>query len=156
MEWHCTYRLVKVSCKSNVTFITDIEVCIHIPADYGFNAVDKSNVLNHGILARYGHANVFIFKRAKCYLPSIYRPVSLTSICCEIQENILVSNIMSHSILYHWQYGFRAKHSTHVHNLPLSKIDVIILDFSKAFDRVSNKHLAPKLNYYETRGYQTG
>ena len=124
MEWHYTYRLVKVSCKSNVTFITDIEVCIHIPADYGFNAVDKSNVLNHGILARYGHANVFIFKRAKCYLPSIYRPVSLTSICCEIQENILVSNIMSHSILYHRQYRLqgqtlntRAKLTTFVHEL---------------------------------------
>ena len=104
-----------------------------------------------------------IFKKGERYLPSNYRPISLTCICCKVQEHIIVSNIMAHldkhSILYRWQYGFRAKHSTDtqlttfVHELSQNldqrkQTDVIILDFSKAFDKVSHKHLALKLQYY--------
>ena len=57
-----------------------------------------------------------IFKKGERYKPSNYRPISLTCICCKIQEHILTSNIMSHLenqyILYKWQHGFRARHST--------------------------------------------
>ena len=104
-----------------------------------------------------------IFKKGECYLPSNYRPISLTCICCKIQGHIIVSNIMAHldkySILYRWQYGFRAKHSTDTQlttfvnelsqNLDQRKqTDVMIIDFSKAFDKVSHKHLELKLQYY--------
>ena len=37
-----------------------------------------------------------IFKKGEHYVPSNYRPVSLTSITCKIMEHILVRNIMSH------------------------------------------------------------
>ena len=104
-----------------------------------------------------------IFKKGERYLPSNYIPISLTCICYKIQEHKIVSNIMAHldkhSILYRWQYGFRATHSTDtqlttfVHELSQNldqrkQTDVIILDFSKAIDKVSHKHLALKLKYY--------
>ena len=70
-----------------------------------------------------------------------------------------MAHLDTHSILYCWQYGFRAKHSTDtqlttfVHKLSQNldqrkQTDVIILNFSKAFDKVSHKHLALKLKYY--------
>ena len=104
-----------------------------------------------------------IFKKGERYLPANYRPISLTCICCKIQEHILVSNVMTHlnrqSILYEWQYGFRPKHSTDTQlitfthelaqNLDKRKqTDIIILDFSKAFDKVSHRHLIHKLQFY--------
>ena len=37
-----------------------------------------------------------IFKKGDRFKASNYRPVSLTSLCCKLQEHILVSNIMNH------------------------------------------------------------
>ena len=70
-----------------------------------------------------------------------------------------MAHLDKYSILYRWQHGFRAKHSTDtklttfVHELSENldqrkQTDVIILDFSKAFDKVSHKHLTLKLQYY--------
>ena len=70
-----------------------------------------------------------------------------------------MAHLDKHSILYRWQYVFRAKHSTDtqlttfIHELSQNldqrkQTDVIILDFSKAFDKVSHKNLALKLQYY--------
>ena len=65
-----------------------------------------------------------IFKKGVRYLPSNYRPISLTCICCKIQEHIIVSNIMAHldkhSILYRWQYTASEPNTQQTHNLPLS------------------------------------
>ena len=70
-----------------------------------------------------------------------------------------MAHLDKQSILYRWRYDFRAKHSTDtqlttfVHELSQNldqgkQTDVIILDFSKAIDKVSHKHLALKLQYY--------
>ena len=64
----------------------------------------------------WGSANVTaIFKKGEKYRPSTYRPVSLSCICCKIQEHILTSNTVKHldehHILTDCQRGFRARRS---------------------------------------------
>ena len=81
-------------------------------------------------------------------------------------EHVIASNLMKHleseKILYEWQHGFRSKRSTETQLLTLvhelsdnldrkKQVDIAVLDFSKAFDKVSHKHLAIKLAYYGIR-----
>ena len=82
-------------------------------------------------------------------------------------EHVIASNLMKHleseKKLYEWQHGFRSKRSTETQLLTLvhelsdkldrkKQVDIAVLDFSKAFDKVSHKHLAIKLAYYGIRG----
>ena len=104
-----------------------------------------------------------IFKKGDRCDASNYRPVSLTSLCCKLLEHIITSNIMKHldkyKVLSDCQHGFRAKRSCETQLLTLSheltsaidrrkQIDLIILDFSKAFDKVPHQRLLHKLNHY--------
>ena len=56
-----------------------------------------------------------IFKKGEKYKASNHRPVSLTYICCEIQEHIITSNVPKHrdkyQILTDCQHEFRARRS---------------------------------------------
>ena len=96
-----------------------------------------------------------------------YRPISLTCLCCKIMEHIVCSNLMSHldenGILTDFQHGFRRKRSCDSQLLvavdDLAKaldrgqqVDAILLDFSKAFDKVSHFLLRCKLEHYGIRG----
>jgi hypothetical protein len=107
-----------------------------------------------------------VFKKGNRATPSNYRPVSLTSIPCKLLEHILVSHIMDHLDLHNTlideQHGFRHGRSCEsqliitTHDLAQSldnhtQVDMAILDFSKAFDRVPHKRLATKLEYYGVR-----
>ena len=80
---------------------------------------------------------------------------------------IVVSNIMSHvdkyNILYPFQHGFRKFRSSETQliefidnvtrNLDDGKqTDVLIMDFSKVFDKVSHSLLINKLKHYGIRG----
>ena len=69
----------------------------------------------------------------------------------------------SHSILFDKQYGFRKKRSCESQLIltiqdiaaglnSKSQIDAILLDFSKAFDKVPHERLAAKLHHYGVRG----
>ena len=53
-----------------------------------------------------------IFKKGDRFNASNYRPVSLTSLCCKLQEHIIVSStlkhLVHHKILTDCQHGFRA------------------------------------------------
>ena len=106
---------------------------------------------------------LFLRKGRSQSLHGNYRPISLTCIACKIVEHILVSNILKHSsrnnILYRLQYGFREKWSCEtqllefVHDLVCNmqnggQTDVLIMDFSKAFDKVGHQRLIKKLDYY--------
>ena len=104
-----------------------------------------------------------VSKKGDRFKASNYRPVSLTSLCCKIQEHIITSNIMRHlevySILTDCQNCFRARRIcetqllTRVHELADKgkQVDLVILDFSKAFDRVPHQCLLPKINHYGIR-----
>ena len=104
-----------------------------------------------------------IFKKGNRTDASNYRPVSLTAITSKVLEHIIHSHIMyhfdSHSILSDKQHGFRSKHSCEsqlimtVNDLALSldnrsQTDMIIMDFSKAFDSVPHNRLLLKLNHF--------
>ena len=95
--------------------------------------------------------------------PSNYRPVSLTSQSCKILESIVRKHVLEHlvsnNILSDKQHGFREGRSCLTNLLEIMEdwteiidkhddIDVAYLDFRKAFDLVSHKHLIYKLSKY--------
>ena len=108
-----------------------------------------------------------LFKKGDRAAPSNYRPVSLTYICSKILEHIIYSHIFTHltryNILCDQQHGFRHSRSCEtqliltINDLAESlnrneQTDVIFLDFSKAFDKVSHLYLFHKLHHYGIRG----
>ena len=108
-----------------------------------------------------------IFKEGQRYDPANYRPVSLTCLCCKILEHVIVSNVLKHldyhKILTDCQHGFRVRRSCETQLLTLShdmassldkgiQTDMLVLDFSKAFDRVPHQRLLRKLQHFEVRG----
>ena len=108
-----------------------------------------------------------LFKKGNKSKPENYRPVSLTSITCKLLEHIIYSNIMDHleehKILNPIQHGFRQKRSCESQLITAindfsnclnakGQIDSILLDFSKAFDKVDHKGLLQKLKKYGISG----
>ena len=92
--------------------------------------------------------------------PSNYRPISLTCIVSTRMENILASNIMNHldanTLLNPFQRDFCSKHGCETQLIGLSRncldsieegkqTDLIVMDFSKAFDKVDQNLLIYKL-----------
>ena len=87
--------------------------------------------------------------------------------CCKLLEHIVTSEISSHlnkyNIITDAQHGFRKKRSCEsqliltVDDLAATvdkagQTDTILLDFSKAFDKVPHKRLLLKLDHYGIRG----
>ena len=108
-----------------------------------------------------------IFKKGNRSLPSNYRPIALTSICCKLLEHIISSHIMSHldryNILNDSQHGFRKRRGCDTQLLLTTsdlaysmdkkkQVDAVLLDFSKAFDRVPHTRLLYKLRHYGITG----
>ena len=107
-----------------------------------------------------------VFKKGDKHLASNYRPISLTSITCKLMEHVIHSQVMDHldehSILCDNQHGFRSKRSCETQLVITieeiarklangEQVDIILLDFSKAFDKVPHRRLLHKLRYYGIR-----
>jgi len=102
-------------------------------------------------------------KRSKSK-PSNYTLISLTWIASKLMEHIIVSNMMdyfdTHNILCPQQHGFRSKHSCETQLIGFTQeiadsldqgqqTDVIVMHFSKAFDKVDHHKLVHKLQHME-------
>ena len=132
----------------------------------------QASLNQHRVPAHWKQALVTpIFKKGDKSKAVNYRPVSLTSICCKLQEHIVHHSIMNHldslHILNDAQHGFRKRRSCETQLVltlqDLAKglddreqIDAVLLDFSKAFDKVSHHLLHHKLHYYGIRGQTLG
>ena len=99
--------------------------------------------------------------------PENYRPISLTCLVCKLMEHIVFGHLNKHlstnGILSLLQHGFRAGMSGET-QLVLTchdwanilnqqgQVDALLLDFSKAFDKVSHTKLLHKLDQYGVNG----
>lgn len=108
-----------------------------------------------------------LYKKGNRSEPANYRPVSLTSIPCKILERIIYHSVMSHleeiGYLNDKQHGFRRGHSCET-QLALTvndlakilenkgQVDIIIMDFCKAFDMVPHERLLLKLHHAGIQG----
>lgn len=108
-----------------------------------------------------------IHKKGDKQDPNNFRPISLTSILCKILERLMYDRMLSffleHNIIPDTQHGFIRGRSiitcllnclnkwTHSldNRLP---VDVVYLDFAKAFDRVPINRLLYKLEHFGIRG----
>ena len=87
--------------------------------------------------------------------------LSDSDIASKLLEHILVSNIMRHfddkNLLSQYQHGFRSEHSCESQLISFTQevydnlesgnqTDIIVMDFSKAFDKVDHNKLIYKLS----------
>ena len=108
-----------------------------------------------------------IFKKGKKSLTSNYRPNSLTSIPCKILESIIKDEIVKHlhsnNLISSSQHGFMKNRSCATNLIEFfdevtasvdqkDPIDVIYLDFSKAFDKVPKNRLIKKISAHGIQG----
>lgn len=101
-----------------------------------------------------------IFKKGDKKLAGNYRPISLTSVVGKLLESIIRDKIVEHleqcNLIRDSQHGFRAKRSCLTNlvefyhklfsiNDRTKSLDIIYLDFQKAFDKVPHKKLMNKV-----------
>ena len=104
-----------------------------------------------------------IFKKGSPSNPANYRPISLTCISCKLLEvglkEAILTHLLTHGLINKHQHGFLSNKSTTTQLLEFSRdwniavssrlpIDVIYLDYAKAFDSVVHTKLLAKLSCY--------
>ncbi len=146
-------------------FFKKLSVSLAEPLSYIFNYSFIQGKIPH----QWSTATVSpIFKnKGSTSLASNYRPISLTCVACKVMESIIRDNLVfflneNHLISAH-QHGFVSGKSTVTQLIEClnswykslderKAVDVIYLDFSKAFDTVSHQKLLQKLPSYGITG----
>ena len=100
-------------------------------------------------------------------MASNYRPISLTSVLCKLLESIIRDTLTAHidrfKLLKQSQHGFLKGKSCTTNLLEFTEkvmncldestpVDIIYLDFAKAFDKVSRKKLMKKVKNFGIKG----
>ena len=118
--------------------------------------------LEEGIVpSEWKEANITpLFKKGSRNKPENYRPVSLTSVICKLLETLIrdhmVEFLVKHNLINTSQHGFLKARSCLTNLLCFfeeinkwvddgSPVDVVYLDFQKAFDKVPHQRLILKL-----------
>ena len=118
--------------------------------------------LEEGIVpSEWKEANITpLFKKGSRKKPENYRPVSLTSVVCKLLETLIrdhmVEFLVKHKLINTYQHGFLKARSCLTNLLCFleeitkwvddgSPVDVVYLDFQKAFDKVPHQRLLLKL-----------
>ena len=102
-----------------------------------------------------------IFKKGQNSEPGNYRPISLTSVVGKLIESIITDHVVqyleSNNLISKNQHGFRSKRSCLTNLIDFytdlflahdttKSLDIIYLDFKKAFDKVPHHKLLEKLS----------
>jgi Reverse transcriptase (RNA-dependent DNA polymerase) len=118
--------------------------------------------INHGkVPTEWKQANVVpIYKKGSKSDPNNYRPISLTCVCCRVMESVLKDDIVAHlsrnKVISNSQQGFRAGRFCTSNLMEFfevvtkeadqgKSVDVVYLDFAKAFDKVPHHRLLAKI-----------
>ena len=112
-----------------------------------------------------------IFKKGKKGDPGNYRPVSLTSVPCRVMESCMRDDVVDHlvrnALIKDSQHGFMRNKSCTTNLLEFLEtvtaandnghaVDVVYLDFSKAFDKVPHPRLVEKFKAHGIAGKVLG
>ena len=108
-----------------------------------------------------------VFKKGSKGDPGIYRPISLTCILCKVMESIIrdamIDFLLKNNLICKYQHGFLPGRSTLTNLLEYLEtltrlideghaVDVLYLDFRKAFDVVPKERLLAKMSSIGVRG----
>ena len=111
-----------------------------------------------------------LFKKGSRNKPENYRPVSLTSVVCKLLETLITDHVVEflvkHKLINTSQHGFLKARSCLTNLLCFleeitkwvddgSPVDVVYLDFQKAFDEVPHQRLLLKLKAHRVGNYVT-
>ena len=121
------------------------------------------------VVSEWKLANVTpLFKKGDQSNPGNYRPMSLTSVVCKLMESILRDKIVEFleksNIIRDSQHSFRNKRSCLINLLDFlhdryemceegRAVDIVYLDFQKAFGKVPHRKLLNKVESHGISGY---
>ena len=121
------------------------------------------------VVSKWKLANVTpLFKKGDKSNPGNYQPISLTSVVCKLMESILRDKIVEflekNNIIRDSQHSFRNRRSCLTNLLDFlhdiyemyeegRAVDIIYLDFQKAFDKVPHRKLLNKVESHGISGH---
>src|SRR6218665_2290217 len=132
-----------------------------------YNILNQRLNLRGGVFEWKDALIVPLFEKGNISDSGNYRPVSLTSVVCKVMERIVKGNVVDHlneyNVIKGSQHGFTRGRSCLTNLLEFfeevyeridegNPVDVVYLDFAKAFDKVPHKRLAKKLQACGIRG----